>query len=151
MSLLTCASGKSVYRGYDYYSSNKVNVIEKVGDGQYKGFVDGSGNEPYEVFIDVNHPRKSHCNCPHANGKRIVCKHQMAMFFKAFPDEAKRYKTELEEYWDYEEKRHEDEEYAISEFLEKCDKSELADIIWQMLFDGPEWQYERFVREYLDI
>ncbi len=151
MSLLSCASGKSVYRGYDYYRSNKVNTIEKVSDGQYKGFVDGSGNEPYEVFIDVNHPRKSHCNCPHANGKRIVCKHQVAMFFKAFPDEADKYWAELEAYYDYEEKRHEDEEYAISEFLEKCNKSELADIIWQMLFDGPEWQYERFVREYLDI
>lgn len=151
MSLLSCASGKSVYRGYDYYRSNKVNTIEKVSDGQYKGFVDGSGNEPYEVFVDVNHPRKSHCNCPHANGKRIVCKHQVAVFFKAFPDEADNYQAELEAYYDYEEKRHEDEEYAISEFLEKCNKSELADIIWQMLFDGPEWQYERFVREYLDI
>lgn len=133
------------------YSNNRLNIFLRLSDGQYKGFVDGSGNEPYEVYIDVNHPRKSHCNCPHANGKRIVCKHQVAVFFKAFPDEADKYQAELEAYYDYEEKRHEDEENAIGEFLDKCDKSELADIIWQMLFDGPEWQYERFVREYLDI
>lgn len=67
MSLLTCASGNSVYRGYDYYNIGKVTMIDDVGGGQFKGFVDGSGSEPYEVFIDVNHPRKSHCNCPHAN------------------------------------------------------------------------------------
>ena len=126
-------------------------MIDDVGGGQFKGFVDGSGSEPYEVFIDVNHPRKSHCNCPHANGKRIVCKHQIALFFKAFPHEAEKYKAELEAYYDYEEKRREDEEKSIENFLDKCSKSELENIILQMLYDGPEWQYESFVRDYLDI
>ena len=151
MSLLTCTSGNSVYRGYDYYNIGKVIMIEDIGGGQFKGFVDGSGNEPYEVFIDVNHPRKSHCNCPHANGKRIVCKHQVAMFFKAFPHEAERYKAELEAYYDYEEKQREDEENAIESFLDGCDKEELENIILQMLYDGPEWQYDSFVRDYLDM
>lgn len=151
MSLLTCASGNSVYRGYDYYNIGKVTMIDDVGGGQFKGFVDGSGSEPYEVFIDVNHPRKSHCNCPHANGKRIVCKHQIALFFKAFPHEAEKYKAELEAYYDYEEKRREDEEKSIEKFLDKCSKSELENIILQMLYDGPEWQYESFVRDFLDM
>lgn len=151
MSLLSCASGNSVYRGYDYYTCDKVIMGEDIGNGQYKGYVEGSADKPYEVFIDINHPRKSHCNCPHANGKRIVCKHQVALFFKMFPEEAEKYRAELESYYDYEEKRREDEERAIAKFLTKCKKSELEDIIWQMLFDGPEWQYDRFIRDYLDI
>lgn len=125
-------------------------MMEDIGEDQFKGFVDGSGSEPYEVFIDVNHPRKSHCNCPHANGKSIVCKHQIALFFKAFPHEAEKYKAELEAYYDYEEKRRENEETSIEDFLDKCSKSELENIILQMLYDGPEWQYESFVRDYLD-
>lgn len=126
-------------------------MMEDIGEDQFKGFVDGSGSEPYEVFIDVNHPRKSHCNCPHANGRRVVCKHQVALFFKAFPYEAEKYKAELEAYYDYEEKRREDEEKSIEKILGKCSKSELENIILQMLYDGPEWQYESFVRDYLDI
>ena len=151
MSLLTCASGNSVYRGYDYYNIGKVILLEDIGGGQFKGLVNGRTDEPYEVFIDVHHPRKSHCNCPHANGKRIVCKHQVALFFKAFPGESEKYKEELESYYDYEEKQHEDEERAIGKFLDKCSKTELENIIWQMLFDGPEWQYNRFVRDYLNM
>lgn len=151
MSLLTCASGNSVYRGYDYYNMGKVILFEDIGDGQFKGFVDSNTDKPYEVFIDIYHPRKSYCNCLHANGKRIVCKHQVALFFKAFHEKSEKYKVELEAYYDYEEKRHEDEEVAISRFLDKCKKSELQNIIWQMLFDAPEWQYESFVRDYLDM
>ena len=151
MSLLSCASGNSVYRGYDYYTCDKVITGVDIGNGQYKGYVEGSADKPYEVFIDINHPRKSHCNCPHANGKRIVCKHQVALFFKMFPEEAEKYRAELESYYDYEEKRREDEERAIAKFLTKCKKSELEDIIWQTLFDGPEWQYDRFIRDYLDM
>lgn len=139
MSLLTCASGNSVYRGYDYYNIGRVIFYEDIGEGQFKGVVAGSTDGPYEVFIDVHHPRKSHCNCPHANGKRIICKHQIALFLKAFPDEAQKYKAELEEYYEY-------EEWAIDEFLDKCTKTELENIIWQILSDGPEWQYESFVR-----
>lgn len=36
-------------------------------------------------------------------------------------------------------------------FLDKCIKSELENIILQMLYDDPEWQDENFVRDYLDM
>lgn len=35
MSLLTC---NSVYCGYDYYSSDKVIMMDDVGGGQFKAF-----------------------------------------------------------------------------------------------------------------
>ena len=72
------------------------------------------------------------------------------MYFSVFPAEAKSYIKELESYWDEEEKRHEEEEEAISRFLDQCKKDDLKGIIWQMLFDGPEWQYDNFLREYLN-
>ena len=89
MSLMTCASGESVYRGYEYYTEGKVSEIQTKAKGQFEGTVQGTNKNSYKVFIDIAHPRKSHCNCPHANGKRIVCKHQIALYFSVFPDEAK--------------------------------------------------------------
>ncbi len=150
MGILECASGNSVYRGYDYYNCDKVISFKNISDGVYNGFVEGSNEKIYEVFIDINHPRKSHCNCPHANGKRIVCKHQVALFFKAFPEKAKDYRNELESYYDYMEKEKEDEERKLIEFIRKCKKSELEDILYSLLMDSPEWVYDRFIREYIE-
>lgn len=149
MGLLECASSNSVYRGYDYYNCDKVISFQNISDGVYNGIVEGSNGKLYEVYIDTNHPRKSHCNCPHAEGKRIVCKHQVALFFNAFPEKAKEYKKELDSYYDYMEKQKEDEEEALIKFIHKCKKSELEDILYSLLMDSPEWLYDRFIREYL--
>lgn len=124
--------------------------FQKISDGVYNGIVEGSNGKLYEVYIDANHPRKSHCNCPHANGKRIVCKHQVALFFNAFPEKAQEYKNELDSYYDYMEKQKEDEEEALIKFIHKCKKSELEDILYSLLMDSPEWLYDRFIREYLE-
>lgn len=105
MGLLECASSNSVYRGYDYYNCDKVISFQNISDGVYNGIVEGSNGKLYEVYIDANYPRKSHCNCPHAKGKRIVCKHQVALFFNAFPEKAQEYKKELDSYYDYMEKQ----------------------------------------------
>ncbi len=55
---------------------------------------------------------KSHCNCPHANGKRIICKHQVALYFSVFPEEADQYYKEVIEY-------EEEEESAVKKNLIK--------------------------------
>ncbi len=75
MGLMEVASGKSVYRGYEYYIHNKVLFAEKVDEYQYRGAVEGTADEPYEVLIDGIHPRKSHCNCPHADGWRDLSRY----------------------------------------------------------------------------
>lgn len=31
-------------------------------------------------MIDTEHPKKSKCNCPHAEGKKIVCKHKTTRY-----------------------------------------------------------------------
>ncbi len=102
-------------------------------------------------MIDVIHPRKSHCNCPHADGKRIVCKHQIAVYFKAFPKEAKKYKKELDDYYEEEEQRDDRIEEELAKHLKKSTKQELMEMVWDLLYEGPEWQFNRFVDCYLDV
>ena len=150
MGLLDVASGKSVWRGYEYFSNKNVIVRQKISDTEIKGIVRGSNNTHYEVFIDVEHPRKSKCNCPHADGRRIVCKHMVALYFTVFPDIAKKYYDEVINYWEEEEKRQEEIEDKVISYIHKMKKDELAQAFLQFLFEGPEWQYERFIREYID-
>lgn len=72
---------------------------------EYTGKVSGNGRS-YDVHIDLNHPRKLTCNCPYADGKRIICKHIVALYFSIFPKEAEAYIAEVEAY------ESEQEEYA---------------------------------------
>ena len=98
MGLIDCASGNSLWRGYDYHKENKVSKLIPVGDGIYEADVSGSGNEIYHVVVDIPHPRRSKCNCPYADGKRIICKHIVAAYFKVHPEEAERLYREAMEY-----------------------------------------------------
>ena len=132
MSILTVASGQSVYRGYEYSQAKKVQRLERVGEGIIRAVVKGNGGSTYDTRIDIAHPRKSQCNCPHAAGKRIVCKHMVAVYFTAFPAEAKQ-----------------DMEDRLVRYVGKMKKSELQEALLQLLFDGPEWQYDRFIEEKL--
>ena len=150
MGLLDLASYKSVWRGYEYFSQRNVITHIKQSATEIKGIVRGSGQTHYDVFIDLEHPRKSKCNCPHADGKRIICKHMIALYFSAYPEEAKKYYEDVIEYQVQEEKRQEELEYKVINYVHKLKKSELEQYLLQMLFDGPDWQYERFIRENIE-
>lgn len=148
MGLLECASGASVWRGYDYYKEKRVRDLTETDELCYKASVAGTASEPYHVEIDVKHPRKSRCNCPHADGKRIVCKHMVAVYFEAYPAEAVRFYQEYlrsqEEAEQYEEELYD----RVREYVWHMKKSELQQALLELLLDGPEWQYDRFVREH---
>ncbi len=150
MGLLECASGNSIWRGYDYYKDNKVTLFLQTDETAYTAKVKGSGNSIYSVNIDVLHPRKSKCNCPHADGKRIICKHMIAVYFTAFPKEAERIYKEAMEWEEEEEKRQAEIETELMRYIHKMKKSELEEALLQLLYDGPEWQYNRFIQEYLE-
>lgn len=150
MSLLSLASTTSAWRGYEYFKEKKVIAFEKRSASEIKGAVSGSDNNQYEVLIDIEHPRKSQCNCPHANGKRIICKHMVALYFSAFPKEAKKYYDEILAYEEEEEKRQEELENAVINRVSKMKKEELRQVVLHLLFEGPDWQYDRFVREFIE-
>ena len=120
MGLLERASMVSRQRGYDYYIGDNVKSINKTGDNEYEAIVRGSGNATYSVKIDTEHTTKSKCNCPHADGKRIICKHIVATYFAVLPEEAERYYAEAMAY-------EEDEEKRADELADK-----VCDYVWKM-------------------
>lgn len=151
MSILSLASAQSAYRGYDYFIDKKVLSMEQSSDTAFTGVVSGSNGACYDVTIDLEHPRKSQCTCPHAAGRRVICKHMVALFFTAFPEEAAKYMTDLEAYWEEEEQEQEEIQEKLIACVHHMKKSELQEALLTLLMEGPEWQYDRFVDMYLDI
>ena len=148
MGLLESASGASVWRGYDYYKEKKVVSLEVTGENIYSATVAGSSSEPYSVELHIDHPRKSKCNCPHADGKRIICKHIVATYFTVLPKEAEKFYAEAMAYQEEEEKHQEELSDKVIEYVGKMKKVDLCQSLLELLFDGPEWQYDRFIREH---
>lgn len=149
MSLLTTASGKSVYRGYEYFLENKVLSCNQINDFEYEGMVKGTAPNPYSVHLNIKKPKTSTCDCPFANGRKI-CKHMVAVFFAAFPDEARKYKAELDAYYEEQEKYEEELDDTLRNYINKLSKSELQEALLQVLYDGPEWQFDKFINEYIE-
>jgi len=150
MSLLSSASGASTWRGYDYYTEHKVLQLRRISDTQFEGTVSGSAQTPYTVVIDTAHLRKSTCNCPYASGKRIICKHMVATYFAAFPDEAKKFYQEQMAYQEAAEKQQEELYKRLTKYIHSLKKAELEEKLLDILNDGPEWQLDRFILNNLE-
>lgn len=147
MGLINIASNNSVWRGLDYYKESKVINYIKINNNQYEGIINGSNNKKYNVFMDVEHPRKSKCDCPHAKDKRIICKHIVALYFTVFPEEVDKFLKEVEEAEkEYEEYEKEIEKKLIK-YVNSMSKEELRQALLELLYDGPEWMYDRFIRD----
>ena len=147
MGLIDIASGNSTWRGLDYYKENKVSEYKEVSQSEYEGIVIGSNNKSYNVFMDIEHPRKSKCNCPHAKDKRIICKHIVALYFTVFPDEVDKFLKEVEEAQKENEEYEEEQEQKLINYVKSMSKSELQQAVFELLYDGPEWMYDRFIRD----
>ena len=146
MGLIDCASGQSTWFGYEYYKSKKVKYVFETAEGVYEGIV--KGTKGYQVKIDLAHPRCSVCNCPFAKGKRIVCKHMIALFFTIFPEEADKYINCVNEQEKEAEQWQEELEQRLKKYVAKLSKDQLQNELLTVLFDGPDWVYQRFIREH---
>ena len=147
MGLINIASGNSTWQGLDYYKENKVSNYKKISDSEYEGIVNGSNGKKYNVFMDIEHPRKSKCDCPHAKDKRIICKHIVALYFTAFPDEVDKFLKEVEEA-EKEYEAYEEELYNKTiKYINSMSKNELKEALIETLNVAPEWVYDRFVRD----
>lgn len=147
MGIISLASGNSCWRGLDYFKDKKVIKLRKINDKEYTSIVNGTKN--YNVYLNIEHPRKSTCDCPLANGKRIICKHIVATYFSAFPEETINFEEEqvrLQE--EYEKKQEEEYDKAIR-YLNKMSKQELIEELIQVFDYGPEWIYNDFVKRNL--
>lgn len=144
MSILSIASNTSKWRGYEYYKGKKVLSWEQISEHEFKGEVAGSEKGPYNVMIDTNHPKKSTCNCLHAEGKRIVCKHKVALFFTAFPKEADGYIAEIEEYEREVEEREQENYDQIVKYVKSLSKEELRNALINALMEAEEEDFYRY-------
>lgn len=146
MGLIDIASNNSRWRGLDYYKENKVINFSKINANQYEGVINGSSDKKYNVFMDVEHPKKSRCDCPHAKDKRIICKHIVALYFAVFPDEINNFLKKVEES-EKEYKEYEKEiEKKLIKYVNRMSKDELRQTILELLYDAPEWMYDKFIR-----
>ena len=129
------ASGNSVWCGMDYYERKMVCSWKNSGEETYDGVVSGSEGNKYSVHIDKMHPRKSSCNCPFAEGRRIICKHMIALLFTAEPKAAKDFLRQVEE-WEQEEKERERLHYKeLSEYVNSLSKKELQERLYDALVE----------------
>lgn len=135
MALIDLASSNSLWRGIDYFESNKVKEVEKINDNEYKSIVSGSSD--YNVFINLNHPRKSTCSCPFAEGRRVICKHMVATYFKIYPEEAKRLIDEQVAYEMEEEQLYEEHYNEVKEYVDSLTEEEAKAMLIERLMD--EW------------
>lgn len=135
MSIRSAASGMSLWRGYEYYQEGHVLSCVQTGVGEYEGEVSGSAPEPYRVKIDLAHVYQSKCGCPHADGKRRICKHMVALYFSALPAEAKQYISDVEAYEREEEQRQAEHYRALRSYVNSLSKKELQEELFQALVE----------------
>lgn len=150
MSLLSSASMESCWRGYEYFTSKKVLQLQHLGEMRFQAAVTGRRKKPYDVVIDLERLRQSSCTCPHAAGRKVICKHMVATFFTAFPEEAQKYYDEVQkaekEWEDYQEERYD----KYIKYVRSLKKEEAQDRLLEVLELGPEWLWDRFVRDYVE-
>ena len=139
MALIDLASSKSVWRGMEYYKQNKVLSCTANTDGTYEGEVVGSGTDNYHVHVDLEHPRKSACDCPLANGKRIICKHIVAVSLCVDDSEAERFKNESPYESEEEERRAKKYEKYMS-FARTMSKEELREAYVELMIELDEYR-----------
>lgn len=146
MGILSVASGNSVWRGYDCYRDCKVVSCVQTGETQFSGEV--RGQKLYSVKIDYKHPRKSSCNCPHAAGRRIVCKHMVALYFTVFPIEADILWERNEKWTQEEEEKNDKVDDRVGEYNHNLSAEQARSELYSFLMDSPEWIFNKFVREH---
>ncbi len=141
MGLVELASNNSVWRGMDYYNNKKVVSWKTVESGIYEGVVSGSEGNTYTVHIDTVHPRKSSCNCPFAEGRRVVCKHMIALYFTAEPKVVKDFLKEVEK-WEAEAEERERQHYEdMKNYVKSLSKTELQEQLLDALVQLEERRY----------
>lgn len=151
MKIVNLASGKSAWRGYDYFIDGNVISHKQISEYIYEGLVKGSENNVYNVTIDIEHPRKTVCNCPFANGKRVVCKHAVALYFAIFPEDAVAYKKQVDEAQEKYEAWQEELEERVEKYIYGLSKSELQSQLLDVVLNSGDWVYEQYVRDhYID-
>lgn len=139
MKLLDLASNKSFWRGIEYHHENRIMSWEKIDENRFQGKVKGSNDSVYAVMIDTEHPKRSVCNCPFAEGRRVICKHMVALYLGVFPEKEQQMLEYIEEQNRIYEEEYELEllkqEEAIIDYVMSLSKTELREQLIRRMID----------------
>lgn len=138
MGLVEAASGNSVWRGMDYYENKKVVSWSSPETNIYEGKVSGNEGNTYTVHIDTVHPKKSTCNCAFANGRRVVCKHMIALYFTINPKVADKLLREAEALEAEEKERRQQYYEEMKSYVRSLSKEELQERLLDALMELEE-------------
>lgn len=148
MRFINLGSYNSQFRGLDYCEDKKVIEYKKINDFIYTSKVKGSLNNVYSVVIDIEHPRRSTCNCEHANGRRVICKHMIATYFTIFPYKIDEFNEDLERgMQQYEEEmrlRRLEKEKEITKFVNSLSAKEVRKKLIKYLMDEYDSNNNRY-------
>ena len=152
MGIVDLANRNSYWRGLDYFSNNKIIESKKIDSSNYIGKV--KGTEIYNVIIDTEHPKKSKCTCPFANGKSKICKHMVALYFYNFPKEARKIIKEQKErerkIQEYNEKREKEQYERIFKYVNNLSVEQMKNELIGALIQIEDMNYE-YYEEYDDF
>ncbi|MBE6128821.1 MAG: hypothetical protein E7185_06050 [Erysipelotrichaceae bacterium] len=142
-------------RAFQYYESDYVHELKRLSSDVITASVEGTDSKPYAVRIDLSRPYHSECSCPYAaQGK--MCKHMAAVFFAAFPEQAKAYEDYAEgkylgeDDFDIEQDEHDflPANYSdlLEEFLNQMDGHEKEELLRKLLNRDPMNTYSVYLR-----
>ena len=150
MGMLEIASYNSFWRGLDYFESKQVKRLTRLSEFIYEAEVEGT--DKYNIRLDVNHPRKSTCTCPHSAGKSIICKHKVAVYFTIFPEEAQKAIDERNEFYKEQEEREKEydrkvkeERKSIKKYVDSLSEEEVRNmLINYMVHDAMKYEEDPY-------
>lgn len=136
MGIISSASGSSCWRGLDYHKNNKIKNIKRISNIEYSSVAFGTLD--YNVYLNLEKVRKSTCNCPLANGKKIICKHIVATYFSVVPNSAIEFEKEQEKLQE-EYELYQDNEYKNAiKYINEMNKKDLVEELLHIFDYAPE-------------
>ena len=133
---LQLASGSSLWRGLDYFKEKRVQSFSPTDVG-YEEVI--RGTDIYHASIDIAHSRRSTCDCPFAKGRRVICKHMVALLFTAEPEQVAALEKEAEDW----ERQDEEEWKAKCEQIRKDVMAMTKKQLQEALISQRIWEEEQ--------
>lgn len=144
MGMIESASNNSLWRGVDYFEQKKVVTFKQIGEFEYAGKVKGSFNNVYDVSINTKKPRSSSCNCPFAEGRSVVCKHMIALYFTAVPHAKKEFDKQVRQ-WELEDEQEQQARIEeIRRYAQSLTKEELVEKYVDLVLMEDEDEQDRW-------
>lgn len=122
-----------------YPKKGKIISFQKISETEYECEIKGNSDKTYKVKIDTLHLRKSKCTCPHTDGRRVVCKHMVALYFTIYPKKARDYVRTVEEYEREEEQREQKRYEEVIKYVNSMTKEELRSFVITTLMEDERW------------